>query len=182
MGNRLSKIVTRTGDGGETGLADGSRVAKTAPRIAALGEVDELNCQIGVVLAQPLPATLQVPLARVQNELFDLGGDLSLPNAQTINESYLLRLDEDIAKLNTDLPPLKEFVLPGGNGPAAAAHVARAAARRAERTLWQLHAVEPLNLLLPQYLNRLSDLLFVCARVLARRYGGQEPVWQRGSL
>jgi len=182
MGHRLSKIVTRTGDGGQTGLADGSRLPKSAPRVQALGEVDELNSHIGVLLTHDLPESLRATLARVQSELFDLGGELSLPGMPLVNEACLERLEAALAQLNAGLPPLKEFVLPGGNPPAAAAHVARAVARRAERAVWALHEAEPLSLLLPQYLNRLSDLLFVGARVLARRHGGQEPVWQRGSV
>jgi cob(I)alamin adenosyltransferase len=181
MGHRLSKIVTRTGDAGETGLADGSRLAKSSPRVQALGDVDELNCQIGVLLTQDLPDELQTSLSRVQNELFDLGGELSLPGANVITEPYLERLEAGLTLLNAGLPPLKEFILPGGNPPAAVAHVARAIARRAERSVWALNAVEPLNPLAPRYLNRLSDYLFVSARVLARRHGGQEPAWQRGS-
>lgn len=181
MGHRLSKIVTRTGDGGQTGLGDGSRIAKNAPRVQALGDVDELNSQIGVLLTQDLTDSLRATLTRVQSELFDLGGELSMPEMKFIGEAYLERLEVAVVELNADLPPLKEFILPGGNPPAAAAHVARAVARRAERSVWALHALEPLNPLAPQYLNRLSDLLFVSARVLARRHGGQEPVWQRGS-
>lgn len=181
MGHRLSKIVTRTGDSGQTGLADGSRIAKNAPRVQALGDVDELNSQIGVLLTQDLPESLRATLTRVQSELFDLGGELSLPDARLIVEACLERLEAAVVALNADLPPLKEFVLPGGNPPAAFAHVARAVARRAERSVWALHALEPVSPLVPQYLNRLSDLLFVSARVLARRHGGQEPVWQRGS-
>jgi cob(I)alamin adenosyltransferase len=181
MGHRLSKIVTRTGDAGETGLADGSRLPKSGPRVQALGEVDELNSQLGVLLVQPLPAAVREPLARVQHELFDLGGELSLPGASLVKESYLERLEAELTKLNANLPPLKEFVLPGGNPPAAAAHLARAMARRAERALWALNAVEALNPLAPRYLNRLSDYLFVCARVLARENGGSEVSWVKQS-
>lgn len=181
MGHRLSKIVTRTGDSGQTGLADGSRIAKSAPRVRALGDVDELNSQIGVLLTHDLPDSLRTTLTRVQSELFDLGGELSLPDAKLIGEACLERLEAAVEGLNAELPPLKEFILPGGTPAAASAHVARAVARRAERSVWALHEEEPLNRLAPQYLNRLSDLLFVCARVLARCHGGQEPVWQRGS-
>jgi cob(I)alamin adenosyltransferase len=181
MGHRLSKIVTRTGDQGQTGLATGERLSKSAPRVQALGEVDELNCTIGLLLVQPLPPALQTALARTQHELFDLGGELSLPGTALIKESYLLRLETELGLLNDTLPPLKEFVLPGGNPAAAAAHLARAVARRAERALWALNALEPLNPLAPQYLNRLSDYLFVCARVLARQDGGKEVGWQRQS-
>jgi cob(I)alamin adenosyltransferase len=180
MGHRLSKIVTRTGDKGETGLADGSRLPKSAPRVAAMGEIDELNCVIGALLVQPLPDDLREPLARTQHELFDLGGELSLPGAVVITEQQLLRLETELTRLNAGLPPLKEFVLPGGNAAAAAAHLGRAVARRAERAVWALHAHEPLNPYAPQYLNRLSDYLFVCARVLARLNGGREVTWQHG--
>ncbi len=178
MGHRLSKIVTRTGDAGETGLADGSRLAKSAPRVAALGEIDELNCTIGLLLMQPLPETIRAPLAQCQHELFDLGGELSLPGAKVMQEEHAARLEAEVLKLNAHLPPLREFVLPGGNAPAAAAHFARAVARRAERALWTLHASEPLNEWTPKYLNRLSDYLFVCARTLARSEGGTEVTWK----
>ena len=181
MGHRLSKIVTRTGDKGETGLATGERLAKSAPRVQALGEVDELNCTVGLLLVQELPEGLRASLSLTQHELFDLGGELSMPGAALIKESYLLRLEGELQQLNEGLPPLKEFVLPGGNAPAAAAHLARAVARRAERALWALNALEPLNPLAPQYLNRLSDYLFVCARVLARLHGGSEVSWKKQS-
>jgi cob(I)alamin adenosyltransferase len=179
MGHRLSKIVTRTGDKGETGLATGERLAKSAPRVQAQGEVDELNCTVGLLLVQELPQALRDSLALVQHELFDLGGELSMPGSALVKESCLLRLESELQKLNQDLPPLKEFVLPGGNAAAAAAHLARAVARRAERALWALNALEPLNPLAPQYLNRLSDYLFVCARVLARMHGGREVSWNK---
>jgi cob(I)alamin adenosyltransferase len=179
MGNRLSKIVTRTGDAGETGLADGSRVAKSSARIAALGEVDELNCVIGVLLAHAPPADLSAALGRIQNELFDLGGELSLPGTQIIGDGHIERLEADIAAVNAHLPPLKEFVLPGGSPAAAAAHLARAVARRAERALWTLQACEPVNAAGLRYLNRLSDYLFVCARTLARANGGSEVQWRK---
>ncbi|MDB5986686.1 MAG: cob(I)yrinic acid a,c-diamide adenosyltransferase [Nevskia sp.] len=179
MGHRLSKIVTRTGDKGETGLADGSRLSKSAPRVAAMGEIDELNCVIGLLLVQQLPDDMRGPLARTQHELFDLGGELSLPGAVVITEKQLARLEAELTRLNANLPPLKEFVLPGGNAAAAAAHLGRSVTRRAERAVWTLHASEPLNPCAPQYLNRLSDYLFVCARVLARQNGGREVSWQR---
>jgi cob(I)alamin adenosyltransferase len=179
MGHRLSKIVTRTGDTGETGLATGDRIPKTSPRVDAMGEVDELNCCLGLLLVQPLPNVIRTPLARIQHELFDLGGELSMPGAVLVTEPYLARLDNAIETLNADLPPLKEFVLPGGNPPAAAAHLARAVARRAERAVWALAATESLSPLAPQYLNRLSDLLFVCCRRLARADGGAEVTWRK---
>lgn len=179
MGHRLSKIVTRTGDKGETGLATGERIPKTSLRVQAMGDVDELNCCIGLVLVQPLPDAIRAPLAKTQHELFDLGGELSLPGHQLIKESYLARLDGELEALNATLPPLKEFILPGGNASAAAAHLARAVARRAERAVWALKAGEEVSDLVPQYLNRLSDYLFVCCRVLARLDGGREVSWQR---
>lgn len=179
MGHRLSKIVTRTGDAGETGLADGSRLAKTDARVAAMGDIDELNCCIGLVLVQPLPASVHAVLTRVQHELFDLGGELSLPGAQLVSEAVLARLEADVGELNETLPPLKEFVLPGGNPAAAAAHLARAVARRAERAVWRLAAETDVSAMAPRYLNRLSDALFVCARVLARQDGGTEVSWRR---
>jgi cob(I)alamin adenosyltransferase len=179
MGNRLSKIVTRTGDAGETGLATGDRIPKTSPRVDAMGEVDELNCCLGLLLVQPLPAAIREPLARIQHELFDLGGELSMPGAVLVTESYLARLEATVDALNAGLPPLKDFVLPGGNPSAAAAHLARAVARRAERAVWSLAATEQVSPLVPQYLNRLSDLLFVCCRVLAREDGGSEVTWKK---
>lgn len=179
MGHRLSKIVTRTGDNGETGLATGDRIAKTSLRVHAMGDVDELNCCLGLLLVQPLPEALRAPLAKTQHELFDLGGELAMPGYQLIKDSYLARLDGELAALNETLPPLKEFVLPGGNASAAAAHLARAVARRAERAVWALKETEEVSDLVPQYLNRLSDFLFVCCRVLARMDGGQEVSWQR---
>ena len=177
MGHRLSRIVTRTGDTGTTGLATGDRVNKSSARIHAIGEIDELNCHLGVLLTQTLPAHVRAPLARIQNELFNLGGELAMPPAVLIKEADVLRLEADVEALNADLPPLKEFVLPGGNAPAAFAHLARAVARRVERALWTLHAEAPLNDFAPRYANRLSDLLFVIARTLARFDGGKEVSW-----
>ncbi len=179
MGHRLSKIVTRTGDAGTTGLANNTRVAKTDARIAALGEVDELNCQIGVLLSHRLPRAIAAALSRVQNELFDLGGELSLPGVAMVKDAHLAALEADAQALNRTLPPLKEFVLPGGGPVAAAAHLARAVCRRAERALWNLHAQSPLNPHAPRYLNRLSDLLFIIARTLATAKKGKEVLWKR---
>ena len=179
MGHRLSKIVTRTGDSGETGLADGTRRPKTDLRVAAMGEIDELNCCLGLLLVQPLPPQERALLTGLQHELFDLGGELALPGAALVDEAMLAALDQAVRELNADLPPLREFVLPGGNAPAAAAHLARAVARRAERALWGLAAIEPVNPLAPRYLNRVSDALFVCARRLARADAGAEVVWHR---
>lgn len=175
---RLSKIVTRTGDDGSTGLADGSRLPKDSARIAAIGGTDELNSHLGVLLAEPLPAEVRPELLRIQNDLFDLGAVLASPGAP-FDAAKLARLDEAIARFNADLPPLKEFVLPGGTRAAALCHVARTVARRTERDYLRLmrdEAVAPDGL---RYLNRLSDLLFVLSRVLNRAAGQAETLWQR---
>ena len=177
MGHRLSKIVTRTGDKGTTGLATGDRINKSSARIHAIGEVDELNCHLGVLLTHELPDSIRASLSRIQNELFNLGGELAMPPAELIKEVDVARLEVDVEAVNEGLPPLKEFVLPGGNPAAAAAHLARAVARRVERSLWALDAEEPLNEFAPRYANRLSDLLFVIARTLARANGGKEVSW-----
>lgn len=179
MGHRLSKIVTRTGDAGETGLATGERIAKTHARVDAMGHVDELNCCLGLLLVVPLPEPVRAALAPCQHELFNLGGELSMPPATLIAEAHVVRLDQALVDLNETLPPLKEFVLPGGGEAAARAHLARAVARRVERALWVLNAQEPVNVHALHYANRLSDLLFVCSRVLAREAGG-EVSWKRG--
>ena len=180
MGNRLSKIATRTGDGGTTGLADGSRVPKDAARIEAMGSIDEVNCALGVLLSSGVPDNIAAAcLTEVQHDLFDLGGGLAIPGARAIDETRVEWLDEQLQHFNEALPPLKEFVLPGGGIPASSCHVARAVCRRAERRCWALsraEAVDPDSL---RYLNRLSDLLFVLARVFARTGGGSEPLWQR---
>ena len=179
MGNRLSKIYTRTGDDGTTGLGDGSRVPKDDPRVEAYGCVDECNSSIGVVLAVPgLPADVRDLLLNVQHELFDLGGELCIPGHRAIQAQHVTALETWLDAFNERLPPLKEFILPGGGTAAAACHLARAICRRAERRCWTLAraqtvAPEPL-----QYLNRLSDLLFVIARVLARHESGSEVLWR----
>jgi len=178
MGHRLSKIVTRTGDAGETGLTGGARVPKTHARVQAMGDVDELNSQLGVLLAQRVPKALRATLTRVQHELFDLGGELSMPGTALMTGAQLLALEREAEALNRGLPPLKDFVLPGGNAAAAAAHLARATCRRAERSVWAVNALEPLNSATPRYLNRLSDYLFVAARVLARAKGARETQWR----
>lgn len=178
MGNRLSKIYTRTGDAGDTGLGDGTRVGKDSARVEALGCVDELNAHIGLLLAQPTaPDAIRATLAAVQHELFDLGGELCIPGRAAIGDRHVARLEQALDALNAELPPLKEFVLPGGNAAAATAHVARAVCRRAERRVVTLAHSEPVNAPLLAYLNRLSDLLFVIARVLARADGG-EVLWR----
>jgi len=179
MGNRLSVIATRTGDDGSTGLGDGSRTAKHAPRIAALGDVDELNSAIGVLCAEPLPGDVAALLARVQHDLFDLGAELSIPGHRALRDAQVARLDQALARYNATLAPLREFILPGGSRPAALAHLARAACRRAERAVVALHQEEPVPAASRQYLNRLSDLLFVLARVLNRAAGRQDVMWQR---
>ncbi len=178
MGHRLSKIATRTGDTGTSGLATGERLPKTDPRFAAMGDLDELNCQIGVLLAQPLPARFSEPLSAIQHRLFDIGGELALPGHVVITDQQVGGLDELLAAFNADLPPLKEFVLPGGGAAAAQAHLARAVARRAERGLWRVNEAAPVNGAALRYLNRLSDLLFVIARHLARLHGN-EITWRR---
>ena len=178
MGNRLSKIYTRTGDAGDTGLGDGSRTAKDSPRVEAFGSVDELNSHIGLLVAQPaVPSDIRAALTETQHELFDLGGELCIPGHQAIGDAHVARLERALDALNADLPSLKEFILPGGNVAAATAHVARAVCRRAERRVVSLARTEPVNAPVIAYLNRLSDLLFVIARVLARADGG-EVLWR----
>lgn len=179
MGKRLTKLVTRTGDRGETGLADGSRVHKSSPRIQAIGEIDELNCWLGVVLAGAIPGELDAVLRDVQQRLFDLGGELALPERRAVGEDAVAGLEARIEELNAALPPLREFILPGGAGAAAFCHLARAVCRRAERQLAALAVAETgLNPLIPVYINRLSDLLFVIARVLARHDHADEIFWE----
>lgn len=180
MAKRLTKIYTRTGDGGTTGLSDGSRVAKDAPRIEAIGDVDELNSAIGVLLAEDLPATLRASMIAVQHDLLDMGGELSLPGHGIINEGHIGGLEHELDTLNAALPALRDFVLPGGSKAAAAAHLARTVCRRAERRLVALSRDEPVPPPLLHYLNRLSDLLFVCARALNRHAGGDDVLWQQG--
>src|SRR3954469_13277051 len=168
MANRLTQIATRTGADGTTGLGDGSRVAKTHLRIAALGDVDGLNSTLGVLLAEPLPDDVRELIVVIQHELFNLGGELSMPGYQLLKEEAVIRLDEALAHHNANLPRLKEFILPAGTRSAAIAHVCRTVARRAERAVVALAAVDKVNEAPRQYLNRLSDLLFVLARVLNR--------------
>lgn len=179
MTERLNQIVTRTGDDGSTGLADGRRVAKHEPRIEALGTVDELNSFIGLLLAEKLESDLHNLLTAIQNDLFDLGGELALPEQRpAVGDSHLDGLELAIAKLNISLPALAEFILPGGTRTAALAHVCRTVCRRAERRLTALAAVELLSSGPQRYLNRLSDLFFVLARTLNRQEGGTEPAWR----
>jgi cob(I)alamin adenosyltransferase len=181
MGHRLSKIMTRTGDDGTTGLGNGSRVPKDALRVEAMGSVDELNCALGVLLSGGVPiAGAQDCLIEIQHDLFDLGGELAIPGTQLIDAARVGWLETQAEQFNAALPPLKEFVLPGGGAAASACHVARAICRRAERRCWALSRSETVGDAALAYLNRLSDLLFVLARVLARAHSGGEPLWQRG--
>lgn len=180
MGHRLSKIYTRTGDKGTTGLGDGTRVDKDHPRVEAYGCVDEVNSAIGAVLAVPeLPRDVVGCLTEIQHDLFDLGGELCVPGHETISDEYVSRLETALDGFNANLPPLKEFILPGGGPAAAMCHMARAISRRAERRLWALAKVDNVNEATLRYANRLSDLLFVVARVLARHESGSEVLWQR---
>ena len=172
MGHRLSKITTRTGDAGDTGLGDGARVPKDSARIAALGDIDELNSAVGLVLAEDVPAEVRAVLEAVQHDLFDLGGELSIPGHSLLTEKQVKDLEITLERWNGVLPPLKEFILPGGSRAAAAAHLARTVCRRAERSLVALGRREPVGELARRYLNRLSDLLFVAGRSLNRAGGG----------
>jgi cob(I)alamin adenosyltransferase len=178
MGFRLSKIYTRTGDDGSTGLGDGVRVAKHSARIEALGAIDELNSQLGVLLAEPdLPAATTALLTRIQHELFELGGELSIPNYTRITPEMTTRLEQELDALNAPLPPLKEFILPGGSRPAALCHVARAVCRRTERRLAALARQEAVSPAALMYLNRLSDLLFVLCRAINQDLGVPDVMW-----
>ncbi|TAL96923.1 MAG: cob(I)yrinic acid a,c-diamide adenosyltransferase [Rhodanobacter sp.] len=179
MGNRLSKIYTRTGDDGSTGLGDGSRVGKDSLRVNAYGTVDELNCTIGIVLATDgVSDEVREVLTQVQHDLFDLGGELCIPGMATVNDSDIERLEHVLDQINAPLPPLKEFILPGGGMAAACGHLARTVCRRAERTVIALAREEDIRSQPQRYLNRLSDLLFVISRVLARESGHGEVLWQ----
>ncbi len=180
MGHRLSKIYTRTGDAGTTGLGDGSRTAKDSPRVAAMGDVDELNSLIGVILCEELPADLRELFTGIQHDLFDLGGEMSIPGAVLLKATQPARLEAAIDKYNADLGPLKEFILPGGNRAAALTHLARTVCRRAERATVALAAEETVSDAGRQYLNRLSDLLFVLGRWLNKAAGGGDVLWQKG--
>lgn len=180
MGHRLSKIYTRTGDDGTTGLGDGSRVRKDCVRVEAYGTVDEANSAIGVVLsATAIPDAIQACLTDVQHDLFELGGELCIPGHSAVSEATIKRLENDLDGFNAALPRLKEFILPGGGPAAAACHLARAIVRRAERRVLSLASAEEVRPEVVKYLNRLSDLLFVIARVLAREESGQEVLWNR---
>ena len=186
MANRLTQIATRTGDDGTTGLGDGTRTRKDALRVQAMGDVDELNSGLGVLLAEALPNDVRELLVTIQHELFNLGGELSIPGYELVKVDAVLRLDEALARYNAALPRLAEFILPAGTRSAALAHVSRTVARRAERAVVALAAQEPVNEAPRQYLNRLSDLLFVLARVLNRAnldgLGGDDVYWHSERL
>jgi len=178
MAHRLSKITTRTGDRGDTGLGDGSRVSKDSPRVRALGELDELNSAIGVLLAEEPPADIAEALAEVQHDLFDLGGEISIPGHALLADQQVARLEATVEAWNAELPPLKEFILPGGTRAAAAAHLARTVCRRAERSLVELKEKEKASDAALRYLNRLSDLLFIAGRRLNRAAGRSDIQWR----
>jgi cob(I)alamin adenosyltransferase len=180
MARRLTRIYTRTGDDGSTGLSDGSRVPKDDPRLETIGAVDELNSALGVLLAEDMPPPLRATLAPIQHDLLDLGGELSLPGHTLIDEGHVTRLERELDLLNSTLPALTEFVLPGGTRAAAAAHLARTICRRAERRLVTLSHRDTVAPILHNYLNRLSDLLFVAARWLNRGAGSGEAMWEQG--
>jgi cob(I)alamin adenosyltransferase len=178
MGHRLSKITTRTGDAGETGLGDGSRVPKDSPRVRALGDIDELNSAIGVLLAEELPPELRDALGKVQHDLFDLGGELSIPGHALLGDAHVAALEERLEAWNAGLAPLKEFILPGGTRAAAGAHLARTVCRRAERSVVALGQEAKISAHARRYLNRLSDLLFVAARILNRHAARSDVQWR----
>lgn len=178
MGNRLSRIYTRTGDDGSTGLGDGTRAAKDSPRVIAMGEVDELNACIGVLAAEPLPDALRAMLARIQHDLFDLGGELCIPGHHMLDLKQIDWLEAELDSLNESLPPLQEFILPGGSRQAALCHLARTVCRRAERSVVELARNETVETGSRQYLNRLSDFLFVLARILNRESGHADVLWR----
>ncbi|MGH8073904.1 MAG: cob(I)yrinic acid a,c-diamide adenosyltransferase [Lysobacter sp.] len=177
MGNRLSKIYTRTGDDGSTGLGDGSRVAKDSARVTAYGTVDEANSTIGLILASELSDDIRALLVAIQHQLFDLGGELCIPGHAAIHDADIDRLEHHLDAFNEDLPPLKDFILPGGGEAGARCHVARTVVRRAERETVALARLEDIRPQAVRYLNRLSDLLFVLSRVLARASGHGEVLW-----
>jgi cob(I)alamin adenosyltransferase len=178
MGNRLSKIYTRTGDDGSTGLGDGTRTGKDSPRVDAYGTVDEANSCIGLVLASTVPDDVARLLTSIQHQMFDLGGELCIPGHAAIFDADIERLENELDRFNEPLPPLKDFILPGGGEAAARCHVARTVVRRAERECVALSRIETVRPEAIRYLNRLSDLLFVLARVLARASGHGEVIWQ----
>lgn len=180
MGNRLSKIYTRTGDGGTTGLGDGNRVSKDSLRIEAIGTVDELNSVIGVLLTEQMPGDVATLLTSIQHDLFDLGGELSIPGYVALTEAHVLALEQALDRYNAQLEPLKEFILPGGSRAAGYSHIARTVCRRAERRVVSLALADTLSPLIQQYLNRLSDLMFVLSRIVNRHAGQADVYWQKG--
>ena len=182
MGNRLTQIATRTGDAGTTGLGDNQRVSKDSLRIHAMGDVDELNSHIGLLLCEPLPQDVRDLLSEVQHQLFNLGGELSIPGFELLKQAAVQHLDDALAQHNAALPRLQEFILPAGSRSAAQAHICRTVARRAERTVVALGNAEPLNDAPRHYLNRLSDLMFVLSRVLNRMDGGDDVYWKSERL
>ena len=182
MGNRLSQIATRTGDNGTTGLGNNERVSKDSSRVRAMGDVDELNSHLGVLLCEPMPETVRALLVEVQHQLFNLGGELSIPGFELLKGEAVVALDEALANFNAALPKLQEFILPAGTRAASLAHVCRTVARRAEREVVALGNAEALNDAPRQYLNRLSDLMFVLARVLNRMDGGDDVYWKSERL
>jgi len=182
MGHRLTQIATRTGDDGTTGLGDGSRTRKDSLRVAAMGDVDELNSTIGLLLTEPLPDDIRDALIDIQHDLFDLGGELCIPGFENLAETQVAQLDALLLRYNATLPRLQEFILPGGSRSAAIAHIARTVCRRAERTIVSLGGEEAIRPACRQYVNRLSDLLFVLARVLNRHEDGTDVQWQKGRV
>ena len=180
MGNRLSKIVTRTGDAGTTGLGDGSRVAKDSLRIDTMGEVDELNSTLGLLLTEQLPDDIRDALTGIQHDLFDLGGELCIPGMNIISEAHVIRLENLVEQFNADLAPLKDFILPGGTRAAAFAHLSRTVCRRAERRIVHLANNESVSEFARKYLNRLSDLLFVLGRALNKAGACSDVLWVHG--
>ena len=182
MGNRLSQIATRTGDDGTTGLGDNTRVSKNSARPHAMGDVDELNSHIGLLLCETLPEDVRAVLVDVQHELFNLGGEISMPGYELLKDDALLRLDAALERYNAQLPRLLEFILPAGTRAASQAHVCRTVARRAERSVVALQDAETMRAAPRQYLNRLSDLMFVLARVLNRVDGGDDVYWKSERL
>jgi len=178
MGNRLSKIYTRTGDDGTTGLGDGSRINKDSLRVEAMGDVDELNSVIGIMLTEAMPEVLATTLTQIQHDLFNIGGEICIPGYVILQKSRIDDLEKTIDSLNDDLAPLKEFILPGGTKAAAYCHLARTVCRRAERKLVELHRTEKVTDISLQYLNRLSDLLFVMCRTINKQAGVSDVLWK----
>ncbi|MDO9150458.1 MAG: cob(I)yrinic acid a,c-diamide adenosyltransferase [Methylotenera sp.] len=178
MGNRLSKIYTRTGDDGTTGLGDGSRISKDSIRVDAMGDVDELNSVIGLILSEPISQHLQEALTKIQHDLFNLGGEICIPGYVLLKQACVDDLEQTIDNLNSELSPLKEFILPGGSKGASFCHLARTVCRRAERKLIELHRNEKVTEISLQYLNRLSDLLFVMCRIINKEAGVSDVLWK----